>query len=264
MKPIFLLLLINYCLLISCNQSPKELKKGLPLVILKAENAFKNFDSSGNEGLVIRFYENGTYSHFAYNFFAYGNWKWNEEKKKLTLTPTFSKDSLFDQQFKIEKKDVTSYSIKKVINQDGKTLIERNEHAAIGLSSVTAKDPFSKEINTWRIKPKKTETLKEIKTRTLSYLQFLVTYHEFIKENKIDIYVYSWYATPIQMHYGNGVRMAYSDELTDWYACFYAVEEANEAYKLLGGALRKSKLKNIENKAERNADYVRQLIEAIK
>lgn len=264
MRYISLSLLISFFLVSSCKQSPKEIKKGLPLVIAKIENAFNNFDSSGNEGLVIRLYENGTYSHFAYNFYAYGNWQWSEGKKRITLTPTQSKDSSFVQEFKIEKKELQNYAIKKVIHQDDKTLVERNEHIALGIVDVKGKDPFTKELNAWRIRPQKSETKEEIKKRTLDYLQFLLIYHEFMKENKMNVYVYSWYATPIQMHYGNGVRMAYSDELTDWYSCFYSVEEGNEGYKFLGSALRKSKIKPIESKAERNADYIKQMIEALK
>lgn len=264
MKTKIFYLITFLSLLASCNTKPKDFKKGLPLIIFKIEDNTDVSDSSGNRGLVIRFYENGTYSHFGYNFFAYGNWHWNEEKKTITLNPTTSKDSNFTQQFKIEKKYDNSYSIKKIIVRDGKTLVQRYENKAIGLNTSTGNDPFNKEINVWRIKPAKSESTQEIKTRTLNYLQFLLTYYEFIEENKINILTYGWYATPIQMHYANGARMTYNTELADWYACFYSIDEANEAYKLIGKAMRKSKIKELESKAERNIDYLKQMIEALK
>lgn len=73
-----------------------------------------------------------------------------------------------------------------------------------------------------------------------------------------------WYATPIQLHYGNGVRMSYNTELTDWYSCFYNEAEAIEAYKLLGGAMKKSTMVFNDNFIySRNLAYIKQLIKAI-
>ncbi len=251
-------------LLSACNIYDKGRRKGLPATIFKIEKDINTSDSSGNESLVIRFYENGTYSHFGYNFFAYGKWDWNENKKLVTLNPTTSKDSNYAQQFKIEKKYDGSYAIKKMINQNGKTMMQRYESAAIGTDLSMDKDPFCKEMNTWRIKPIKPESKQEIKLRTLNYLQFLLAYYEFLEESHVNVYTYSWYATPIQMHYGNGARMAYNNELADWYSCFYNVDEANEAYKLIATAVRKSKIEDMPSIVERNKVYIKGLIDALK
>ena len=248
---------------LACNTKPKEVAKGLPLIIFKLSDDVNKPDSSGNEGLVIRFYENGAYSHFGYNFFAFGNWKWDDRKNIITLNPTTSKDNNFTQQYKIEKKLDDSYSIRKLIVRDGKALVQRLENKTIALNTVTSNAPFTREMNTWRIKPMKSESATEIKLRTLNYLNFLLSYYEFVQDNKIDFLTYNWYATPIQMHYGNGVRMAYNNELADWYSCFYSVEEGNEAYKLISAGVQKSKIKSSESRAERNLEFIKELISAI-
>ncbi len=263
MHPKISYLFLSLIFLFACNTKPKEVKKGLPLIIFKLSDAVNKPDSSGNEGLVIRFYENGTYSHFGYNFFAFGNWKWDDRKNTITLNPTTSKDSNLTQQYKIEKKFDDSYSIRKLIVRNGKTLVQRLENKTIALNTVTGNDPFTRDMNVWRIKPIKSESAAEIRLRTLNYLKFLLTYYEFIEANQIDFLTYNWYATPIQMHYGNGVRMAYNNELADWYSCFYSVEEGNEAYKLISAGVQKSKIKSSESRAERNLEFIKQLISAI-
>ncbi len=264
MKTYIKILLLATIICFGCNSKYQEVKKGLPAVLFKTDDFFNQFDSSGNDGLALRVYENGTYSQFGYNFFAYGNWVWNEEKKTIKLNPITSKDSNFVQQFKVVRNKDEHFLVKKIIVQQGKSLVERNENAAIGLYVSTGKDPFAKSVNTWRIKPTKAETQQEIKLRTQKYLEFLLVYYEFVQENKLSFFTYGWYATPIRLHYGNGVRMAYENELVDWYSCFYNVDQATEAYKLLGGAMRKSRIKNIPSKVERNIDYVKQLIEGLK
>jgi hypothetical protein len=65
------------------------------------------------------------------------------------------------------------------------------------------------------------------------------------------------------MHYGNGVRIVYNNELADWYSCFCNVEEGNEAYKLISAGMQKSKIKRFESKVERNLQYIKQLVAAI-
>lgn len=251
-------------LFLGCNTGPNEIKNGLPFIIFKLGDNSKPSDSSGKENVVIRLYENGTYSHFGCNFFAYGNWQWDGFDKIVTLEPTISKDSNITQQFKVERKYENHYVIKNVIMQKGKRLVQQYENAAMGFATSVTKDPFSKEMNTWRIKPAKPESAEEIKQRTLHYLQFLLAYYEFIQTDEINFLAYGWYATPIQMHYGNGVKMSYNNELADWYSCFYSIEDGNQAYILIGTAMRKSKLKDMESIGERNIEYLKQLIAALK
>lgn len=247
----------------ACNVNKKSPEKNVPAVIFKIEVGEDRIDSNGNEALAIRFYENGTYSHFGYNFFAYGNWSWNVEKKRAILKPRLDKYANAEQQYKILYHQNNDYTIKKVIEKNGKVLVENNDNQAFGFMQLNEPDPFSEQMNTWRIKPQSSESKETIKKRVLNYLQFLVTYNQFIIENKLNFYTYAWFPTPIQMHYANGVRMAYSDELNDWNACFYNITEATEAYKLLSGNIRKCKVKNINSKPERNIDYLKQLILAI-
>ena len=142
------------------------------MIIFEISDAVNKSDSIGNEALVIRFYENGIYSHFGYNFFAFGNWKWDERKNTISLNPTTSKNDNFAQQYKIEKQLDESYSIRKLIIRDGKTLVQRRENKTITMDISKGNDPFRKEVNIWRIKPAKSESAAEIKLRTLNYLNF--------------------------------------------------------------------------------------------
>lgn len=235
----------------------------LPKVLFKTSEIVTNSDSSGNEGLAIRFYKDGTYSHFGFNFYAYGKFSFNKEKSILKLEPTICKDSCQTVYYKIEEESSNNYILKNTEVTNGKVRVLQSNAQAWGTKKIIGTDPFAKELNTWRIKPKQSETAEQIKNRTVQYLKFLQVYHEFVLLNNIDFITTSWYATPLKMHYRNGVKMVYSNELTDWYACFYNVEEGNEGYKLINGAMKNSQIKGKENIAERNADYLKQLIKVI-
>jgi hypothetical protein len=263
MKIVIWVLLVFSVGFSACSLNKNAQEKNVPAVIFKIEVGSDRIDSSGNEALAIRFYENGKYSHFGHNFYAFGNWSWNEEKKRATLKPIINKYEKNDQQYKILYRENNDYIIKKVIEKNGKLLVENSDNQALGFMQLKEPDPFSQEMNTWRVKPQSSESKEAIKRRTLNYLQFLIVYNQFIKENELNFYTYGWFPTPIQMQYANGVRMSYSDELNDWNACFYNIEEATEAYKLLSGNIRNCKIKNMESKAERNIDYLQQLIAAI-
>lgn len=265
MKHTITYLLLCSLLLLACNTSNKEVKTGLPTVIFKIDEAYTKLDTTGNEGLAIRFYSNGTYSHFAYNFYAYGKWKWNENTRIVTLTPETSKDTNIEQHYKIEVDADSIYTIRKMIMIDKYIFKNQSPYRLIVAKNAdNDADPFSKSMNTWRIKPKQSESKIAIRIRTLNYLKFLQCYYEYLQDNQLRAYSKMWYATPIQLHYGNGVRMSYNTELTDWYSCFYNEAEANEAYMLIGGAMKKATI-DFNNKFiySRNLAYIKQLIKAI-
>lgn len=265
MKKIITHLLLGSLFLLACNTSNKEVKVGLPTVIFKIDEAYIKLDTTGNEGLAIRFYSNGTYSHFAYNFYAYGKWKWNENTRMVSLTPETSKDNNIEQHFKIEVNEDNSYTIRKMVEVDKYVFKNQSPYKLIVAKNAdNDADPFSKSMNSWRIKPAQSESKEAIRMRTLNYLKFLECYYEYLQDNQLNVYTTMWYATPIQLHYGNGVRMSYNTELTDWYSCFYNEAEAIEAYKLLGGAMKKSTMVFNDNFIySRNLAYIKQLIKAI-
>lgn len=251
-------------MLLACNTSSLEVKKGLPGVVFKMGDDFSKEDSSGNEGLAIKFYNNGEYSHYGYNFYAYGKWHWDAYTKMLTLTPTQSKDTNVVQHYKIEKNYDSVYTIQRMVMLDSCIFKKQQTHATIVINKSVSIDPFAREMNTWRIKPTQSESEAAIRERTVNYLKFLLCYYEYINESELDIYAKRWYPTPIQLHYRNGARMAYNTELADWYACFYNTNEADEGYKLIASAMRKSKIAfALSSIAKRNIDYIKQLIKAV-
>jgi hypothetical protein len=64
-------------------------------------------------------------------------------------------------------------------------------------------------------------------------------------------------------NYGS-VRLSYSNELKDWYKCFYNEENAVEGYKVISGPFLNVKLKKMEDLNLRNQDVVEQILEQIK
>lgn len=264
MKHIFTCLLLGCWLLQACDDAKPEVKSGLPVAIFKIDGRYVKYDTTGDEGLAIRFYSNGTYSHFGYKFYAYGNWRWNENTRMVSLTPANNKDTTAVLHYKIDVDDDGEYSIKKMVKVDDYIYKKRSPCRLITAKNAEEADPFSKDMNTWRIRPEHIETKTEIRQRTLDYLKFLQCYYEFLQDNQLNNYSTMWYATPIQLQYGNGVRMSYVNELDDWYACFFNVEQANDAYKLIAGAMRKATIDfNDKFIYKRNLAYLKQLIKAI-
>lgn len=250
-------LILAGCNLITINNNEP------PTVLFKINEVISNSDSSGREGLAIRFYKDGTYCHYGYNYYAYGKFSFNKEKNLLKLEPSVCKDSCETIYYKLIQDSRNYYILKNAEVKGGKLRVQNSEFQAMGAKKVIGNDPFTKELNTWRFKPKQPETATEIKNRTLNYLRFLQVYHEFVLIINVEYLTTGWHATPLKMHYVNGVKMVYSNELTDWYACFYNVEQGNEGYKLINGAMKNSQLKSIDNITERNIDYLKQLIIAI-
>lgn len=248
----------------ACTFPKREVSIGLPAVLISMQEVNNQKDSTGTIATVLKFNEDSTYSHFGYNYYAYGNYKWNTAKKMILLSPTTSKYSPLKQQFKIEKVNNNQYTIKKTLQTIDDFLVQKEGNEAVGVSSSSKNDPFNPAMNTWRIKPAESESKAAIKNRTIAYLKFLQTYYRFIKEKKLTTFSYGWFPTPIKMHYVNGVKMSYNNELDDWYDCFYNIDEGNEAYMLISGTFRKCNFKQTNSIVARNVDYLEQMINLIK
>jgi hypothetical protein len=145
--------------------------------------------------------------------------------------------------------------------QNTKFLIlkDRNTRNYEGVFNRSKEDPFSPSMNSWRIKPVQEETEEQIKKRTINYLHFLKSLYKYALDNKLVAITRAWYPEPIQMYFANGVRMAYNNEVIDWYQCFYNDEQAIEAYKLLSATMHKLKVPKTETIAERNIDIINQI-----
>ncbi|HMP92354.1 MAG TPA: hypothetical protein PKD90_05750, partial [Phnomibacter sp.] len=141
---------------------------------------------------------------------------------------------------------------------------EEGTYTFTGYPATEDTDPFSPEANRWRIPPAQPESLEDIRQRVLDFLVFQRNWYAFVLQHKMDPILINWYPNPMLMHYANGVRMAYADELDSWNRCFYDSTAAVRGYQFIGGGLREVTIKKTDNKVERNLDCLKQMIDAIR
>jgi hypothetical protein len=206
----------------------------------------------------LRLYPNGAYTLCADLLFERGKWVFDEQKKMLVLTAA-DKDGIDDVRYIADQtlpngKTQFSFYHEYPVNK-----AEPDEMITVAaIANQSEFDPYSNANNSWRKKPASAESAEQIKKRTIAYLNFLLTLFQHQKKNKIETVRKSWYPQPVQF-YTNTVRMAYNNEVIDWYNCFYNDEQGIEAYKLIGGALRKVKITG-DTDVDRNINCVEQLL----
>jgi hypothetical protein len=230
----------------------------------KVETVINDEDSSGNQSMVLRLYNDSTYTHYATNFYNFGRWKWSEKKSTVLLIPDQGNLGLQkrllqikilpEKQLFVQQINKTKYGFE--VEKEGKTFFYVKPASVKG-------DPLSFNNNTWRIKPSTAETPQQIKIRTVQYLHFLQKLYQHAIDAKMEVIPLTWYPTPLQLHFGNGARMAYSTELKDWNACFYNEEQATEGYKIIGRTMRKIAVHKKDTKAERNIDLIEQILKIV-
>lgn len=252
------LVVLFICISIAgCNLNTKFSLNGDWFII---QQGYNDQDSSGYENMALSLRSNGTYTHFAANFYNYGNWKWDAQTSRITLTPTSGNPRNGTFVFELIKQEKDQIQIQRILKK-GNTLVKRKlVDIWFGNKNLVAESPFESKYNQWRIKPTNPETKEQIRERTFQYIQFLKICFQYQVVNKIESLTHGWYPQPFQLHFVNTARMAYSNELIDWNACFYNEEQAVEAYKLISGTMYKLKVHNKETIAERNLDLVVQLM----
>jgi hypothetical protein len=254
-------MIVGFILLsVACKSNTK---KKLPQELYKIQTSFNEEDSTGYENMILRLYEDGTYSHFAVNYYSFGIWKWSDSLTRLLLIPKQSNKDMLERMFEMERLSNDSFNVKRLRKNGVKLMRDKIPAVFWSNKNNSNYDPFSLANNSWRIKPQQPETLIQIRNRTLKYLYFLKTYYLHAIDNKSEMLTLGWYPTPIQMHYGNGARMAYNTELRDWNACFYNEEQAVEGYKLISGTMRTVTVHKKDTKPLRNLDLVEQIISIV-
>ena len=74
-----------FCLfLIACNFEKKFVFSKDWYII---QPSYNSSDSSGYENMALHIAPNGSYTHFAANFYNTGKWKWDETQSKIILMP---------------------------------------------------------------------------------------------------------------------------------------------------------------------------------
>ncbi len=249
--------------LAGCKMNPeKELIKEWYVTAYRTPLA----DFEGTEPVtVIRLYKGGTYSQFGnYSNYTFGNWRFDKPNRLLILHPVEGKQEILD----------SYYYISDMRSNEMKVALYRNLPIKPGTEELfftlqayanakTENDPYKPTLHKWRKKPASPETDEQIKERVKNYLSFLKTMYRHTIDNNFNSLSTNWYPNPLLMHYGNGVRMAYSDELDDWNACFYDSAQAVKGYQCISGPFQNITLKSKSGKFERNLDLVEQLLSKI-
>lgn len=211
---------------------------------------------------VTRFYPEGDYTLCADLLFEQGKWHYDEKKKCLVLTPA-SKENEDDLRYLVD--ETLNSTETKFSFYHGAKLERSNPDEIIKVHAIanhSKLDPYHQSIHSWRIKPSQPESPLQIHQRVVAYVHFIKTLYVHAKENNLENVGGSWYPSPIKF-YSNKVSMAYSNELTDWYNCFFNEEQGIEGYKLISAALMKVMIKGADDNS-RNINCCEQLLEALK
>lgn len=219
--------------------------------------------TAGNKlGLyALRFYPDGEYTLCADLLFEQGTWSFDAAKKLLVLVPAIKTEEL-NERYLLDQKPAagkTQFSFFQTYPPD-----KANPDELVNVFAITnrsAADPFKSEMHNWRSKPAQQETEAQIKERVVAYLQFMLALYQHAADNDLENPGGNWYPQPIKF-YSNKVSMAYENELSDWYSCFFSKEEAVKGYQLISGALMKVKIEG-EDDVRRNINCLQQLLKTI-
>jgi hypothetical protein len=249
------------CQTISSSAAKQVNPKDCEWYVVQSENKEDN-NNNQLDIYAIRFYPDGNYTLCADLLFEHGKWQYDEKKKCLVLTSALK-----------ETQDDLRYLVDQTINETGTkfsfyhgaTIDRLNPDEIIKVHAVANQskfDPYQQSMHSWRIKPVQPETPGQIHQRVVAYVNFIKALYVHAKENNLENVGGSWYPQPIKF-YSNKVSMAYSNELVDWYNCFFNEEQGIEGYKLISAALMKVKIKGTDGNT-RNIHCCEQLLEALK
>jgi hypothetical protein len=215
------------------------------------------------ENMVLRLYPKGVYTQYGTNSYSFGKWRINEKGGYIHLhqdAGTFEEE---DEYLKIEMLQARRLTTAAFYAMPFYSNQQQNLYRFKGLTNHSKADPYSPEMNGWRKQPQVPEAPANIKKRVVNYLHFVQAVYQHAIDNDLESINDYWYPSPLRMHYGNGVRMAYSNELDDWNRCFYDSAQAVKGYQIISGELYDVKLKTGVNHFERNLDCVDQILKRL-
>ncbi len=209
----------------------------------------------------LRLYPNGTYTLCADLLFEQGTWRYDDRKKITVFHPAVKNEAaqeryLVDQVLPGNKTQFSFYHQYPPDKENPDEMIDVRS-----ISNQSTYDPYHPNMHLWRKKPESPESSQQIRSRVLSYLQFLKSLYFHASENDLENAGGTWYPKPIRF-YNNKVSMAYANELNDWYNCFYNDAQGIEGYKLISGALMRTAIKG-EDDNSRNINCVEQLLQLV-
>ncbi|HSC55474.1 MAG TPA: hypothetical protein VLC98_17725 [Phnomibacter sp.] len=220
-------------------------------------------DLSRTNNRVLRFYKNGTYSLFSgEGDYQFGSWFHSTKNSTISLEPETGNFEMIESwwQYQHVNKALSAMVYRNAGQVPG---TQEGSFSFAAIDDEGDHDPFDPAMHEWRIKPTRPETLPELKNRVLAYLSLQEALYHFLIDNEIAAFRTQLFPEPVLMHYSNGVRMAYADELASWNACFYDSAQAVKGYQFLSGAIYDVNLKKTNNLFERNLDCIEQLTHII-
>ncbi len=218
---------------------------------------------TNTENMVLRLYTKGVYTQYGSYSYSFGRWRYNEKGAYMHLHQETGTSKEADQYLKIESLQYKQLTAGLFLQMPFYSNRQQELYHFKRQENDSKADPYSPEANEWRIQPAAPESSAAIKKRVVGYLHFLQAMYQHAIDNDMETLSDSWYATPIQMHYANGVRMAYSTELDNWNSCFYDSAQAVKGYQFISGGVYDLKLKKGVNRFERNLDCVEQLLKGL-
>ena len=162
----------------------------------------------------------------------FGNWKFDEATKLITLTQS-NKQFL---QYKLLKLSATNLVVNDVADADKKQLVFI---ASAKKYTQLNTNPYHISNNTWRIAPKQPETDVQLQERLKNYVLFHINFYKnnlATQQKSISFYGFptciKWYA--------GGIFLIKENELSNnWFTCFYNKAQALQAYKIMAGIVGK-------------------------
>lgn len=213
----------------------------------------------------IRMYPDSSFVAGALRGYVQGSWQQDTARKLILLTPDTVSASA--------EKAPTLFGIAYHSTHYLHLVMVRNEDdfktgngviLKMRAADTTGKaDPFAAVHQSWRQKPDAPETPAQIKARVKAYLEFLEAFYAFASLNQLQKPDNGWFPNVMNMESSGSVRLAYNNELEDWYACFYDEEQAIEGYKMISGAFLNLTLAKTEDRNERNRDAIVQILNTL-
>lgn len=95
-------------------------------------------------------------------------------------------------------------------------------------------DPWSPEMNRWRLKPQSAESKQQLQDRVRNHLQFLISFFKFISQEKERFWVSQDWFSSIVVTGNSGTALRAEGRIPkEWYQCFYDSTQALRGYYML-------------------------------
>jgi len=178
---------------------------------------------------------NRTYTFLLGNQYMFGTYEFKDDE--LILSPSEG------QNIHLKITDVTEKSVQLygdfkdfksdfLVIVDGKSSFYLNLRPEISVDNV-AFDYRSKELNKWRIKPNKPESVYEIKTRLINNLNYIASYMYANQMAQKEIINVKGIRSPF-LHAANGIFLYEWKEVDNyWKLIFFDENDAKQAYQML-------------------------------